>query len=77
MKIFNHLFLGIVEDNNAISNISRALQNGRVTQTGYNAAVGKAKFLRALAYLKLVQALGRGAIAHRERRKHHRARLYQ
>ena len=58
VKIFNHLFLGIVEDNNAISNISRALQNGRVTQTGYNAAVGKAKFLRALAYLKLMQLWG-------------------
>ena len=58
VKIFNHLFLGIVEDNNAISNINRALQNGRVTQTGYNAAVGKAKFLRALAYLKLVQLWG-------------------
>lgn len=58
VKIFNHLFLGIVEDNNAISNISRALQNGRVTQAGYNAAVGKAKFLRALAYLKLVQLWG-------------------
>ena len=58
VKVFNHLLLGIVEDNNAISNISRALQNGRVTQTGYNAAVGKAKFLRALAYLKLVQLWG-------------------
>ena len=58
VKVFNHLFLGIVEDNNAISNISRALQNGRVKQTGYNAAVGKAKFLRALAYLKLVQLWG-------------------
>lgn len=58
VKVFNHLFLGIVEDNNAISNISRALQNGRVTQTGYNAAVGKAKFLRALAYLKLMQLWG-------------------
>lgn len=58
VKVFNHIFLGIVEDNNAISNISRALQNGRVTQTGYNAAVGKAKFLRALAYLKLVQLWG-------------------
>ena len=58
VKVFNHLFLGIVEDNNAISNINRALQNGRVTQTGYNAAVGKAKFLRALAYLKLVQLWG-------------------
>lgn len=58
VKVFNHLFLGIVEDNNAISNISRALQNGRVTQAGYNAAVGKAKFLRALAYLKLVQLWG-------------------
>ena len=58
VKIFNHLFLGIVEDNNAISNISRALQNGRVTQTGYDAAVGKAKFLRALAFLQLVQLWG-------------------
>lgn len=58
VKIFNHLFLGIIEDNNAINNIDKALRAGKVTQAGYNAAVGKAKFLRALAYLKLVQLWG-------------------
>ncbi len=58
VKIFNHLFLGIAQDNQAISTITNSFKNGTVTQAGYNAAVGKAKFLRALAYLKLVQLWG-------------------
>ncbi|MGN1255870.1 MAG: RagB/SusD family nutrient uptake outer membrane protein, partial [Bacteroidaceae bacterium] len=58
VKVFNHLFLSIAEVNEDIANIKQALQKGKVTQAGYNAAVGKAKFLRALAYLKLVQLWG-------------------
>lgn len=58
VKIFNHLFLGIAEDNEAITTITNSLQAGKVTQAGYNAAVGKAKLLRALAYLKLAQLWG-------------------
>ena len=58
IKVFNHLFLGIVEANEAITAINKAFNNGKVTQEGYNAAVGKAKFLRALAYLKLAQLWG-------------------
>ena len=53
VKIFNHLFLGIVQANEAITTINNSLAAGKVSQAGYNAAVGKAKFLRALAYLKL------------------------
>ena len=58
VKIFNHLLQGIVQDNEAIATINNNLKEGTVTQAGYNAAVGKAKFLRALAYLKLVQLWG-------------------
>ena len=58
VKIFNHLFLGIAQDNEAIATIDNSLKAGKVSQTGYNAAVGKAKFLRALAYLKLTQLWG-------------------
>ena len=58
IKIFNHLLLGIVQDNDAIAQITKAYQSGVVTKAGYQAAVGKAKFLRALAYLKLVQLWG-------------------
>ena len=58
VKIFNHLLLGIAQDNEAITTISNSLKLGKVTKSGYNAAVGKAKFLRALAYLKLVQLWG-------------------
>jgi len=58
IKIFNHLLLGIAQDNEAITTISNSLRLGKVTQNGYNAAVGKAKFLRALAYLKLAQLWG-------------------
>ena len=58
VKIFNHLLLGIAQDNEAITTISNSLRLGKVSQAGYNAAVGKAKFLRALAYLKLTQLWG-------------------
>ena len=58
VKIFNHLFLGIAEDNEAIATITNSLAVGKVTQAGYNAAVGKAKLLRGLAYLKLAQLWG-------------------
>lgn len=58
IKIFNHLLLGIVQDNEAITTVTNSLNAGKVTQAGYNAAVGKAKFLRGLAYLKLVQLWG-------------------
>ena len=58
VKIFNHLFLGIAEDNEAITTVSNSLKAGKVTQSGYNAAVGKAKFLRGLALLKLTQLWG-------------------
>ena len=58
VKIFNHLLLGIAQDNEAITTIENSLKAGKVSQNGYNAAVGKAKFLRALAYLKLTQLWG-------------------
>ena len=58
VKIFNHLFLGIAQANEAITTVSNSLKAGKISQQGYNAAVGKAKFLRALAYLKLVQLWG-------------------
>ena len=58
VKIFNHLLLGIAQDNEAITTITNSLKLGKVTQSGYNAAVGKAKFLRGLAYLKLAQLWG-------------------
>ncbi len=58
VKVFNHLFLGIVQANEAITTINNSFKAGKVTQEGYNAAVGKAKFLRALAYLKLAQLWG-------------------
>ena len=58
VKIFNHLFLGIAEDNEAITTVTNSLKAGKVTQSGYNAAVGRAKFLRGLALLKLTQLWG-------------------
>jgi len=58
IKIFNHLFLGITEDNNSIAEIEKAFEAKQVTKQGHDAAVGKAKFLRGLAYLYLVQLWG-------------------
>ena len=58
IKIFNHLLLGVAQDNEAITTLNNSLKAGKITQQGYNAAVGKAKFLRALANLKLTQLWG-------------------
>ena len=58
VKIFNHLFLGITELNEDIAAINSAKAKGKVTQAGYDAAIGKAKLLRGLAYLKLAQLWG-------------------
>lgn len=58
VKVFNHLLLSVAQANEAIHSVGEALKAGTVSQKGYNAAVGKAKFLRALAYLKLVQLWG-------------------
>lgn len=58
VKIFNHLFLGISADNDNIKLVEDAHKAGKVTDEGYNAAVGKAKLLRGLAYLYLVQLWG-------------------
>lgn len=58
VKIFNRLLLGISNGNQNITLLTDAFQNGRLSQAGYNAAVGKAKLLRGLAYLYLVQLWG-------------------
>jgi len=58
IKVFNRLFLGISNDNENISLVTDAYQKGKVTEAGYNAAIGKAKLLRGLAYLYLVQLWG-------------------
>ncbi|MBO7569340.1 MAG: hypothetical protein J6T11_03185, partial [Bacteroidaceae bacterium] len=58
VKIFNHLLLGVAQANEAITTIKNSLDAGKVSQAGYNAAVGKAKLLRGLANLKLVQLWG-------------------
>ena len=58
IKIFNHLLLGVAEVNEAIVTINNSKALGKVTDAGYNAAVGKARFLRALANLKLAQLWG-------------------
>ena len=58
IKVFNHLLLGIAQANEAIITINNSKALGKVTDAGYNAAVGKARFLRALANLKLAQLWG-------------------
>ena len=58
VKVFNHLLLSIAQANEAITTINNSLAQNKVSQAGYNAAVGKAKFLRALANLKLAQLWG-------------------
>ena len=58
IKIFNHLLLGVAEANDAIITINNSKALGKVSEAGYNAAVGKAKFLRGLANLKLAQLWG-------------------
>ncbi|MBR6250161.1 MAG: RagB/SusD family nutrient uptake outer membrane protein [Bacteroidales bacterium] len=58
VKIFNHLLLGVTNDNETIAESVVALAANQISEAGYAAAVGKAKFLRALAYLYLVQLYG-------------------
>lgn len=58
VKVFNRLLLGIATDNDNIALVTDAYNNGSVSQSGYNAAVGKAKLLRGLGYLYLVQLWG-------------------
>lgn len=58
IKIFNHLLLGVAQANDAIITINNSKALGKVSEAGYNAAVGKAKFLRGLANLKLAQLWG-------------------
>lgn len=55
VKVFNKLYQSITSDNDAILNIS-ASEN--VSQDAKNKAIGKAKLLRGLAYLYLVQLWG-------------------
>ena len=50
--------LGIAQANEAITSINKSLEEKNISQAGYDAAVGKAKFLRGLAYLKLAQLWG-------------------
>lgn len=57
-KVFNNLLLGISADNDNIKLVTAAWKAGKVTDAGFNAAVGKAKLLRGLAYLYLVQLWG-------------------
>ncbi len=57
-KVFNNLFLGISTDNDNIKLVDEAYKAGKLTEAGYKAAIGKAKFLRGLAYLYLVQLWG-------------------
>ena len=57
-KVFNNLFLGISTDNDNIRLVENAYKAGRLTDAGYNAALGKSKLLRGLAYLYLVQLWG-------------------
>ncbi len=57
-KIFGHLYGSIANDNITIASVDSAYQAGKVTQTGYAAAVGKVKLLRGLSYLYLVQLWG-------------------
>ncbi|MCR5076578.1 MAG: RagB/SusD family nutrient uptake outer membrane protein [Prevotella sp.] len=54
-KVFGNLYLSIANSNNAIRNV---LNNRNVSQSIQDAAVGKAKLLRALGYLYLVQLYG-------------------
>lgn len=58
VKIFNYLFLTVTQANEAIVTLDNSLEKETITKAGYDAAVGKAKLLRALSNLKLVQLWG-------------------
>lgn len=55
VKIFNHLYGSIADDNDAIKNIAPSTAVSTATK---NLTIGKAKLLRGLAYLYLVQLWG-------------------
>ncbi len=55
VKVFNRLYESIADDNDAIKNISASTA---VSQATKNSTIGKAKLLRGLAYLYLVQLWG-------------------
>lgn len=58
VKIFNKLLQSIASDNEAITFVEKAYADKTVSEAAHNAAVGKSKLLRALAYLYLVQLWG-------------------
>jgi hypothetical protein len=58
VKIFNYLYTSITNDNTTIIEVSKAYKKGKVSDNAYKAAVGKAKLLRGLSYLYLVQLWG-------------------
>ena len=58
VKIFNYLYTSITNDNTTISEVTKAYNKGNVSTAAYNAAIGKAKLLRGLSYLYLVQLWG-------------------
>jgi hypothetical protein len=57
-KIFNYLYVSIGEANKAIAKLDSAYANGSLTQASIDLAKGRAKFIRGLAYLYLVQLWG-------------------
>lgn len=58
IKIFGNLYLSIDNDNTTIKQVTKAYNEGKVTEAAYNAAIGKVKLLRGLSYLYLVQLYG-------------------
>ncbi len=58
VKIFNYLYTSITNDNTTITEVTKAYEKGKVSESVYEAAIGKAKLLRGLAYLYLVQLWG-------------------
>lgn len=57
-KVFGNLYASITADNNTILSVDSAYQAGRVSLAAYQAATGKARLLRGLSYLYLVQLWG-------------------
>ncbi|MDR0769190.1 MAG: RagB/SusD family nutrient uptake outer membrane protein [Dysgonamonadaceae bacterium] len=57
-KIFNYLYVSIGEANKAVTKLDSSYVGGNLTQTTIDLAKGRAKFIRGLAYLYLVQLWG-------------------
>ncbi|MDR1603012.1 MAG: RagB/SusD family nutrient uptake outer membrane protein [Tannerella sp.] len=57
-KIFNYLYVSIGEANKAVAKLDSAYATGSLTQATIDLAKGRAKFIRGLAYLYLVQLWG-------------------